>query len=69
MQKYYDSKIRFNFINIEEVKEFFKNNKFQFVFSSPFIAVVNGKTEFYDMSNFDKELQIPYAMNMVFVQA
>lgn len=69
MQKYYGSKIRFNFINIEEIKEFFKNNNFEFVFSSPFIPVVNGKTEFYDMSNFDKESQIPYSMNMVFIQA
>jgi putative methyltransferase (TIGR04325 family) len=69
MQKYYTSQVRFNFINIEEIKDFFINNSYELLFSSPFIPVINGKTEFYDMSNFEQELQIPHAMNMAFVKA
>jgi putative methyltransferase (TIGR04325 family) len=66
MQNYYNSQIRFNFINIDELFEFFNNKGYTLLYLCPFIPVIHGKKEFYDMTMFEKKLRIPYAYNIVF---
>jgi len=68
MQNYYNNQIRFNFINIEEIFEFFSNKGYAVLYCCPFIPVIKGKKEFYDMTMFEKKLRIPYAYNIVFVK-
>jgi len=66
VQKIYTVEAGFEFLNFEQIQTYFSQHGYGLLLKTPFIPLVQGKRQFYDMRNFPQEYRIPHAFNLIF---
>ncbi|MFC1664777.1 methyltransferase, TIGR04325 family [Pseudomonadota bacterium] len=67
-QDYYGMKTPFWFLNLKEVNSVFTENGYDLVMKLPYIPLVRGNREFYDMTNFPAKNRIPFSLHLLYTR-